>query len=408
MNFTYNRVVVVGGGAAGFFTAIVLADLKKDVEVIILEKTMQPLAKVKISGGGRCNVTHDCYDPQTLSMNYPRGSDVLRKAFYTFQPKDMIQWLQDRGVEIKIEHDGRIFPKSNTSSTIIECFLKQAKDLNVKVQLHSEVQQLQKLEDGWRVQTKDQGSIDCDYLVLATGGLKKSYELFTQLGHTLIEPVPSLFTFNIKDERLDDLSGVSVSNAKLSIEGASFSSQGPLLITHWGVSGPGVLRLSAFAARYLHDSDYDATLCVNWAPQYAEHEVRESLLSLKKENSAKPIAYTPAFGIPKNLWKKLLEFCHIFEDKLWAHLSKQELHQLVQVIVKSQFKIQGKSTNKDEFVTCGGVSWKEVDHKTMESKVCKGLFFVGEVLDSDGVTGGFNFQNAWTTAWIAAHAIGDS
>lgn len=407
MNFTHKKVVVVGGGAAGFFSAIVLADLKKDVEVIILEKTMQPLAKVKISGGGRCNVTHDCYEPQTLSLNYPRGSDVLKKAFYTFQPKDMIQWLQDRGVEVKVEHDGRIFPKSNSSSTIIQCFLQQAQDLNVSVRLHSEAESLEKLSDGWKVHLKEQEPIVCDCVVLATGGLKKSYELFTQLGHSLIEPVPSLFTFNIEDQRIDGLSGLSVSSVKLSIEGTSFSSRGPLLITHWGISGPGVLRLSAIAARYLYDQKYHAVVSVNWAPDLAEQKVREELLAMKNEFSNRPMSHTPGFGIPKNLWKRLLEFCSISEEKLWAHFSKKDVHELVQAISKTQFQINGKSTNKDEFVTCGGVPWKEVDHKTMESKISKGLFFTGEVLDSDGITGGFNFQNAWTTAWLAAHAIAD-
>lgn len=408
MSQSINRIGIIGGGAAGFFAAIVAASLAPSSEVIIFEKTRQPLAKVKISGGGRCNVTHNCFDPVALSRYYPRGEDVLKKAFYTFQPQDMIDWLESKGVALKVEADGRMFPSTNTSQTIIDCFMKEAKALGVKIQLESEVLQIEKMERGLLAHLKDGTAIECNSILLATGGLQRSYALAEALGHTVIPPVPSLFTFNIKDRRLEELSGVAASSVKVAIEGSSIESKGPLLITHWGVSGPAILRLSAWGARVLAEKGYKANLLVNWAPDLSEQKVRELLIECKNGNPSKPISLTPLFTLPKNLWKKLVEFCGIPEAKLWAHLSKSDLHALVQVVSRSVFPIDGKSTYKDEFVTCGGIPWKEIDPRTMQSRLCKGLFFAGEVVDSDGITGGFNFQNAWTTGWIAAHAMTSS
>lgn len=405
MSYSIKRIGIIGGGAAGFFAALIAAKLAPSSEVIIFEKTRQPLAKVKISGGGRCNVTHHCFDPITLSRYYPRGEDVLKKAFYTFQPQDMIDWLESKGVSLKVEADGRMFPSTNTSQTIIDCFTKEAKTLGVKIQLESEVLLIEKTSDGLCAHLKDGSQVVCKSILLATGGLQRSYALAEALGHTIIPPVPSLFTFNIKDPRLEKLSGVAASHVKVAIEGSGIEAVGPLLITHWGVSGPAILRLSAWGARYLADKGYKANLIVNWAPDVAEHKVREALIECKNTNASKPISATSLFGLPKNLWKKLVEFCQMPENKLWAHLSKSDLHALMQVVSRSVFAIDGKSTYKDEFVTCGGIPWKEIDPKTMQSRLCKGLFFAGEVVDSDGITGGFNFQNAWTTGWIAAHAM---
>ena len=400
-----DRIGIIGGGAAGFFTALVAAKLSPETEVILFEKTRQPLAKVKISGGGRCNVTHNCFDPATLSRFYPRGEDVLKKAFYTFQPRDMIDWLDERGVCLKIEADGRMFPSTNTSQTIIDCFMKEAKALGITIRLESEVCAIHKTNEGVALTLKDDTKIPCKAALLATGGMQRSYTLAEDLGHSIIPAVPSLFTFNIQDPRLDGMSGVSVPLAKVALEGSGIEAEGPLLITHWGMSGPAVLRLSAWGARYLADKGYKTNVVVNWVPSLPEHKLREEIISYKSANASKQILVTPLFGIPKNLWKKFTEHCQMPEHKLWAHLSKQDLHTLVQVLCKSTFPIDGKSTYKEEFVTCGGIPWKEIDPKTMQSRLCKGLFFAGEVVDTDGITGGFNFQNAWTTGWIAAHAM---
>ena len=399
------RIGIIGGGAAGFFAALIAAEIDKEAEVIIFEKTRQPLAKVRVSGGGRCNVTHNCFDPQVLSSHYPRGAESLKKLFYEFQPQDMINWLSDRGVSLKVEADGRMFPVSNSSSTIIDCFVKQAQVLGVQIRLESEILRIEKTEWGLTVHTKEDDRIDCDAVLLATGGAQRSYLLAQGLGHTMMPAVPSLFTFNIKDLRIDELSGVAVNHVKISIEGSGIHAEGPLLITHWGMSGPAVLRLSAWAARYLSEKEYKGVLVINWVPMLAEHQVREALLEAKRGSASKAICLTPLFALPKNLWRKVLAHCHILDTKLFAHLSKVDVHELVQALCHSRFTIDGKSTNKEEFVTCGGIPWKEINQKTMESKLCKGLYFAGEVVDTDGITGGFNFQNAWTTGWIAAHAM---
>lgn len=399
------RIACIGGGAAGFFCALNIASARPDVEVIILEKTRQPLSKIKISGGGRCNVTHHCFDPQALSKNYPRGHDFLKKAFYSFQPKDMIAWLEERGVPVKVEPDGRMFPRSNTSSTIIECFLKEAQALGVKILLESDVTQIQPQEDGLVVHIRDRDPLLCDKVLLATGGNHRSYYLAEGVGHTPVSAVPSLFTFNIKDERLDGISGVSVPLARVSIDATDVETLGPLLITHWGLSGPAILRLSAWGARDLAERGYEAKLKVSWVGEKKDVEVKESLNTQRLSSGSLKVDQTPLFSLPKSLWKKLTEHAGIPLNRVFGQMTKKEMQSLYEALTCSIFHVTGKSTNKDEFVTAGGIPLSEIDLKTMQSKICPHLFFAGEVIDVDGITGGFNFQNAWTTAWIAARAM---
>lgn len=402
------RFACIGGGAAGFFSALTLARLCPDAEVIILEKTRQPLSKVKISGGGRCNVTHSCFDPSLLSKNYPRGEAFLKKAFYTFQPKDMMQWLEGRGVPLKTEADGRIFPSSNSSSSVINCFVKEAEALGVKVILEAEVVSIERAEAGLMICCRDKEKEFYDAALLATGGMSRSYHLAEMAGHTPIPAVPSLFTFQIADPRLEGISGVSVPCAIASIASEKLQAKGPILITHWGLSGPAILRLSAWGARVLAEKQYNTEVKINWLGDMEERQVKETLLSSRSKMGSQKVAMTPLFSLPKSLWKKLTDYVLIDEDRVYSQLTKEQMQALQQALIQSTFTVQGKSTNKDEFVTCGGVSLKEIDHKTMQSLLCPHLYFAGEVIDIDGITGGFNFQNAWTSAWIAAHAMAKS
>ncbi len=396
------KIVVIGGGAAGFFGAITCARAHPGHSVILIEKMRQVLAKVRISGGGRCNVTHSCFDPAELVRAYPRGGKALLGPFHRFQPRDTIQWFKECGVELKTEADGRMFPVSNRSETIIQCLMQEAEKAGVVLMRETEVLGI---EPGFTVQLKDQESLHADALLLATGSSKKGYEWAQHLGHTIIPPVPSLFTFNIKDERLEDLSGVSVPHVKLQIEGTDLKQEGPLLITHWGMSGPAILKLSAWGARILHDLNYEATLRVNWVPDRKPDQVRTDLQEMRTSRGKKTVWTEILYGLPKNLWKKLVAAAGIKEERLFAQLSNQELQGLTAQLTDGRFPISGKSTNKDEFVTCGGVALNEVNFQTMESKICPGLYFAGEILDIEGITGGFNFQNAWTTAWIAGTSI---
>lgn len=396
------KIVVIGGGAAGFFGAITCARTHPGHSVILIEKMRQVLAKVRISGGGRCNVTHSCFDPAELVRAYPRGGKALLGPFHRFQPRDTIQWFKECGVELKTEADGRMFPVSNRSETIIQCLMQEAEKAGVILMRETEVLGI---EPGFTVQLKDQESLHADALLLATGSSKKGYEWAQHLGHTIIPPVPSLFTFNIKDERIEELSGVSVPHVKLQIEGTDLKQEGPLLITHWGMSGPAILKLSAWGARILHDLNYEATLRVNWVPEHKPDEVRADLQEMRSSRGKKTVWTEILYGLPKNLWKKLVAAAGIKEERLFAQLSNQELQGLAVQLTDGRFAILGKSTNKDEFVTCGGVALNEVNFQTMESKICPGLYFAGEILDVEGITGGFNFQNAWTTSWIAGTSI---
>ncbi|EKQ66962.1 flavoprotein, HI0933 family [Leptolyngbyaceae cyanobacterium JSC-12] len=402
-------IVVIGGGAAGYFGAIAAAEAYPCAHVIVLEAARHPLAKVRISGGGRCNVTHACFDPALLVQNYPRGSKALRGAFSRFQAKDTVEWFATRGVELKTEADGRIFPVTDSSATIIECLLRAAYEAGVQLCTGVQVQKVTRQEAGFLIQSRSGQPIVCDRLLLTTGSSPQGYAIAQSLGHHLLAPVPSLFTFNIQDERLEALAGVTVNQVYLRLqvgEKTTFEQAGPLLITHWGLSGPAVLKLSAWGARVLHERNYQATLRVNWVPQSNPEGLRQQLQAVRLQLSRKTIVANCPVMIPRRLWEKLTAYVGIQIGDRWAEVSNKTLNLLIQELTQGEYAITGKGIFKDEFVTCGGVDLKEIDFKTMQSQVCPGLYLAGEILDIDGITGGFNFQSAWTTGWLAGQAIG--
>lgn len=404
-------LVVVGGGAAGFFAAIAAAEANPSARVLLLEKSAQYLGKVRISGGGRCNVTHSCFDPRELVEFYPRGGQELLGPFTRFACGDTMEWFEDRGVELKVESDGRVFPVSDNSETIIQCLESMADAAGVSRETQAGLKNLVRLDSGmWRVELESGASIDADRVLLAPGSSKKIWDVLSGLGHRIVPPVPSLFTFNIRDPRLAELSGVSVSNVRVTVPVGGLETEGPLLITHWGLSGPAVLKMSAFGARWMADQDHRFTMYVNWLPQYEAEDLIEELNSLRKDVShqRKRVLSNAMFGIPLRLWRSLGAFARIPESANWSDLSKPQLRKWAEVLTESAFTVVGKSTNKDEFVTAGGISLGEVSFSTMESRVVSGLYFAGEVLDIDALTGGFNFQAAWTTGWIAGHAMAGS
>lgn len=400
-------VIVAGGGPAGFFAAIRCAELNPRLKVLILEKAQQPLGKVLISGGGRCNVTHACFEPAQLVTYYPRGGMALRGAFTRFQPADTVKWFAAHDVSLKAEADGRMFPVSDSSETIVNCLRGSARAAGVKIWTGASLLDVKKLRVGgfWLEVRKDKEAltVQAEKVLLATGSDAKTREIVQSLGHSIEEPVPSLFTFNIKDARIDGLAGVSVENVTVKMD--TLTQQGPLLITHWGLSGPAVLRLSAWGARELHAKKYHTPITVNWLGEMTFDKTLEILQRNKdwKDNARKKISTHPAFSqIPIRLWKQLVEF---IGDKNWADLSKVELRKLATELTAGEFLVKGKGQFKEEFVTCGGVRLDEVDFKTMQSRLVPNLFFAGEVLDIDGITGGFNFQSAWTTGWLAGSAL---
>lgn len=399
------KVVVIGGGAAGFFGAICAA--QAGAEVTLLEAGQNCLSKVLISGGGRCNVTHSCFEPALLVQHYPRGGKALRGAFAQFQPKHTIAWFTDRNVKLKTEADGRIFPITDDARTIADCLLNQAADLGVKIYTQSPVKAVAKVDDQFLVTLRSEQVLTADRVLIATGSNPNGYQFARSLGHSVIDPVPSLFTFNIRDERLTDLAGVSVDPVRLRLQvgEAKFEQTGALLITHWGVSGPAVLKLSAWAARELHDARYQAKFSINWLPKQNPDQLRQELTAVRNQIPQKTIAANCPVMLPRRLWERLTEAVGIQKERRWAELSNKTLNQLIQELMQGSYQISGKGVFKDEFVTCGGVNLKEINFKTMESRCCSGLYFAGEVLDIDGVTGGFNFQSAWTTGWIAGNAI---
>ena len=409
MNKSNLKVIVIGGGAAGFFGAIACAEANPNVRVTLIEAGRKPLAKVRISGGGRCNVTHQCFDPARLIENYPRGGKALRGAFTRFQPQDTVRWYEQRGVKLKTEADGRMFPVTDNSETIINCLMRSADKAGVDLRTGVGVKTVKhfKKEDKsyFQVELKDR-VMQCDRLLIATGSNPLGYRWAKNLGHKIVSSVPSLFTFNIKDPRLQGLAGVSVSNAQVRLGTGKnkLEQNGALLITHWGVSGPAILKLSAWGARSLHELKYSSSLQINWLPESNLESLKQDFVTAKETNPKKKIVNYCPVKLPKRLWQSLVNYVGI-TDKVWSQISKKELNKLVAEIVQGQYDIKGKGVFKDEFVTCGGVSLKEVDFKTMESKKCPGLYFAGEVLDIDGVTGGFNFQSAWTTSWLAGQAI---
>ncbi len=403
------KVIVIGGGAAGFFGAIACAEAHPHTQVTLLEASRQLLTKVKISGGGRCNVTHHCFDPATLSQYYPRGSKALRGPFTRFQPQDTIQWFKAHDVALKTEADGRMFPTTDDSGTIVDCLIQSAKAAGVAIHTGTHITQVSRDQGGFTVQLKGGQTLHCDRLLLATGSNPQGYQLAHSLGHHIEAPVPSLFTFNVNDPRLHDLAGVAASEVRLRLKtatGEQFEQTGPLLITHWGFSGPAVLKLSAWGARALHESKYQATLTINWLPNSKPDTLRQQLLGVKAQLPRRTVASNCPFPIPRRLWERWVQHLGIPETTRWAELPNKTINQLMQELTQGTYTVKGKGVFKEEFVTCGGVSLKEVDFKTMESRCCPGLYFAGEVLDIDGVTGGFNFQSAWTTAWLAGQAIG--
>jgi predicted Rossmann fold flavoprotein len=396
-------VIIAGGGAAGFFTAINIAERNPKLKIAILERGREVLSKVRISGGGRCNVTHACFIPNDLVKFYPRGEKELRGPFNRFCSGDTIEWFEKRGVELKIEEDGRMFPVTNSSQTIIDCFLQEAKKFNIQILLGESIQSLYRTEDHWKVETNKEIFL-AGQIVMATGSNPKIWDMLHGLGHTIVPPVPSLFTFNIKDARIKDLMGVSAV-ASVKVKGSKLQASGPLLITHWGMSGPGILRLSAWGARELFDRNYQFVLQVNWLNDMDAGECEETLKTLKQEQAKKTVAKRSPFDFPNRLWESLVNAAGIGAETRWADLSKQQLQALVNQLVNAEFHVNGKSIFKEEFVTAGGVDLKEVNFKTMESKLQPNLYFAGEVLNIDAITGGFNFQNAWTGGFIVAEAV---
>lgn len=397
-------VIIIGGGAAGIFAALSAKAARPSAKVTLLEKSAVLLSKVRISGGGRCNVTHSCFDPHLLSQHYPRGEKELVGPFHRFQPRDTIQWFESRGVSLKTEEDGRMFPVTDHSETIIECLLSEAKKLGVEILLKQRISSITKTEAGFEIHYKEGSSLFCRNLILATGNSPEGHAWAQQLGHTIQSPVPSLFTFNVPTSALKELSGIAVERAKLHIAESHYSQTGPLLITHFGFSGPAALKLSAWGARYLHEKSYQVTLIINWLPQFTKETILNQLQLIKKQQPQKLLFSDNPFKFPRNLWKVLLEQTSSSFEKKLADISFKDLQLLSEKLHADPYKVEGKTTHKEEFVTCGGITLKEVNFKTMESKICLGLFFAGEVLDIDGITGGFNFQNAWTTGYISGNA----
>ena len=398
------KVIIIGGGAAGFFTAINAKEMNPELDITILEKGKEVLQKVKISGGGRCNVTHACFEPKELVQFYPRGEKELLGPFHQFMTGDTFEWFENNGIPLKIEKDNRVFPESNSSQTIVDCFLNKTKRLGISVLKNHGVTTIQKQANSWLVITKKQQFV-CDAVVMAAGSSKKVWELSKTLRHSIISPVPSLFTFNIKDARIKDLLGISVPNASVQLEDTNLEASGPLLITHWGMSGPAILKLSAFGARVLAEKNYEYQVQVNWLSR-PTHKIVNVLLNLKKKHSKKQvIVRSPFEEIPKRLWERFVLATTIKTSFNWADVSHEQIDVLANQLTKSIFTAKGKSTFKEEFVTAGGVDLKEINFKNFESKLQNNLFFVGEVLNIDAVTGGFNFQNAWTGGWLCAKAL---
>lgn len=395
-------LIIVGGGPAGIFAAISAKKSHPRASILVLEQTNTLLSKVKVSGGGRCNVTNACFDPKKLIQHYPRGSRELLGPFHVFQPKDMIAWLEEKNVPITVEAEGRVFPATHSSETIINALKNELDRLQIPILFEKGVETISKDNSFFTITCQDSSLFACNSLLLATGSSRGGFSLAKTLGHKIIEPVPSLFSFVIDPFALSDLSGATLDEVELSIPGTQFQSSGSLLITHTGFSGPAALKLSAFAARHLSAKKYQETLSLNCLPHISQQEIVETLLSCKQKSPHTIFANEKPFSLPKNLWKKLLG---PLSQKKCKDLSNKELETLAHRLKKDLYHISGKAQHKDEFVTCGGVCLKDVDFRTMESKLCKNLFFAGEILDIDGLTGGFNLQNCWTTGFIVGSSI---
>ncbi|MCI4442213.1 MAG: NAD(P)/FAD-dependent oxidoreductase [Lentimicrobium sp.] len=396
-------IIIVGGGAAGFFTAINIVEKNPKLKVAILERGNEVLSKVRVSGGGRCNVTHACFEPNELVKFYPRGEKELRGPFHQFCSGDTVEWFSNHGVELKIEDDGRMFPVSNSSQTIIDCFLKATQKLGITVLTGQSVQSIFKKDNFWKIETQTENYI-AEKLILATGSNPKIWEMLQNFGHAIVTPVPSLFTFNIKDARIKELPGVSA-QVSIKVKDTKLISTGPLLITHWGMSGPAILKLSAWGARILAEKNYQFTIFVNWLNDVDADETEKILKNLKQEHAKKAVSKKSPFDFPNRLWESLVLASTISEETRWADLSKIQLQNLANQLTNSSFQVNGKSTFKEEFVTAGGIDLKEINFKTMESKLHNNLYFAGEIINIDAITGGFNFQNAWTSGFILANSL---
>lgn len=418
------NLIIIGGGAAGFFCAVNAARMHPGLQVTILEKSSKLLSKVKVSGGGRCNVTHACFSIPEMVKNYPRGAAFLKRAFHHFFTKDTIQWFSERGVSLKTEADGRMFPESNSSETIIHCLLQEANKYKVEIRMNADVKHIdivqvpasdvpKAIQTGkhtakkFSIHQANGITIDADYICIACGGFSKAsgFDWLINTGHHIEVPVPSLFTFNIPGNSITSLMGITLNDAIVKIAGTKLQQQGPVLITHWGLSGPAILKLSAWGARVLAEKQYECTAIVNWLPAYHENSLKEKFQQLRFEIASQKMINRNPFALPARLWEYFLQQCAIPAETRWADLPAKEQHKLVKMLCGQELKVKGKTTFKEEFVTAGGILCEEVDVNTMQSKLVPGLFFAGEILNIDGVTGGFNFQNAWTTGWIAAKAI---
>jgi predicted Rossmann fold flavoprotein len=397
------HLAIIGAGAAGVFLAANLAQ-RKDIRISIFEKSARALDKVRISGGGRCNVTHACFVPKEWIQYYPRGNKELMGPFNKFSCGDTMEWFESRGVPLKMEDDGRVFPVSDSSMSIIECLMNSLNKQTTDIHFHHAVQRITKENDQWQIDFSQQSIIKADAIAICAGSSNTVWNLLKELGHSIVPPVPSLFTFNCKDKRIADLPGVAVDYAEVELEGSAFAEGGPLLITHWGLSGPAILKLSARAARYLNEQQYRFRIRINFTG-WEVSQVNEHLLKIKKEFPSRSPYAKSLFEIPNRMWKNLLKHSSITETQTWHELNNRKIEELAEGLARAVFEINGKSTNKDEFVTAGGVDLKEVDFRTMQSKQFDHLYFAGEVLNIDALTGGFNFQAAWTEAWLIAQTL---
>ncbi len=408
------KLIVIGGGAAGFFCAVNAARMNSALEVTLLEKSNKLLSKVKISGGGRCNVTHACFDIAEMIRKYPRGDNFVKKTFYQFFTTDTIQWFDERNVKLKQEKDGRMFPVTDSSQSIIDCLLKEADRYGVKVHLHTEVRSLKHQDAKWELELSDRNQtisgpqlLSADFVCIACGGYPKAtmFNWLLELGHTIEEPVPSLFTFNIPGHPITKLMGLSVENAKVKITGTKLEQEGPLLITHWGLSGPAILKLSAWGARQLAKVNWQFSIAINWLPEFNEQQLAMKFQSLRFDIAAQKIVNRNPFGLPQRLWEFLLDHSEVNKERRWADLPAKEQNKLIRNLCACELAIKGKTTFKEEFVTAGGINLSEIDGNTMMSKKQPQLYFAGEIMNVDGITGGFNFQHAWTSGYIAAKSI---
>jgi predicted Rossmann fold flavoprotein len=400
-------VIVIGGGAAGFFCAINAARMDPSLKVIILEKSSKLLSKVRVSGGGRCNVTHACFEIQDMIKKYPRGLNFVKKSFHQFFTTDTIEWFQQRNVELKTEDDGRMFPTTNSSQTIIDCLLKEVNKYGVEIRMNTEVKELSMVNGKWSIRTANSQLLTANFICVACGGYPKSFmfDWLKNIGHSVEEPVPSLFTFNLPGNDINKLMGVSVADVQVKIRGSKLVERGPILITHWGFSGPAVLRLSAWGARELAVGNYQFSVLINWVPEFNEQSLRQKLNELRIDIASQKIINKNIFGLPQRLWEYLISQSGITENMRWADLPAKEQNLVIKNLVAQEFEVKGKTTFKEEFVTAGGIKLAEIDANSMQSKIVSNLFFAGEIMDVDGITGGFNFQHAWTSGFIAAKAI---